>query len=381
MNFTINQKIFCAVLARVQGITTPRATMPILANVLLSASAFRPVLHVSACDLEVGYTTVVDCVAVDRPGSVTVPSKKLYEIVKAAPTGEIIITLDPKNDRVTVSAGTFVTILAGLDSEDFPDFVLPSGSGFQLDAAALLQLIGHVDYAQAADETKYNLCGTFFRIEDGDFGPRLFAVTTDGHRLAVDSVLLPGDPRVIPADLVRGVIISRKGVAELKKIGREGVLVLQISGNNLSVSTDNETITLRLIDGEFPDYRKVIPTKFNGSITANRQPLIDALSRVAILAEGKMHPVTLEFAAGGVSLHSQSVDFGESCDRISAVIEWHDSNQEPYTCKANAAYLVQALSTWDSIMVEIHVTDPMSPLQFSPEGDSEANAVIMPLRN
>ena len=381
MNFTINQKLFCAALARIQGITTPRATMPILANVLLCASSLRPALHVTACDMEVGYSTVVDCEAVDLPGSVTVPSKKLYEIVKAATTSEIVITMDPKNYRVTVSAGSFVTVLAGIDAEDFPEFSLVSGEGFQLDAAALLRLIDHVDYAQSTDEARYNLCGTFFRIEDGDFGPRLVAVTTDGARLALDSVLLPGEPRIIPKDLARGIIISRKGVAELKKIGREGVLVLQISGNNLSISTDNEVINIRLIDGEFPDYHKVVPIGFNGAVTVNRQPLIDALNRVALLAEGKMHPVTLEFAAGGISLHCQNVELGESCDRISAMIEWQDTNCEPFTCKINASYLVQALSTWDSVLVELHINDSMSPLQVSPDGESDANAVIMLLRS
>jgi len=381
MKFTVSQKILCAALARIQGIAVARATMPILANVLLCASGLRPVLHVTASDLEVSYSTVIDCTSIDEHGSITVPAKKLYEVVKAAPTGEILFTLDADNLRLTVCAGTYVAILAGYEADGFPVITPVSGDDLQLDGAALLRLIDHVDYAQSSDETKYNLAGTFLKIVDSDDDCRLHAVSTDGHRLAADSVPLPGAPRLIPADLLRGIIVPRKGISELKKIKAEGVLVLQISGNNLSVSTDNELIHLRLIDGQFPDYGRIFPTEFLGTVETNHLPLIDALQRVQLLSSGKEHPVTLEFVSGAVHLKSKNVELGEACDKVSAAIEWHDDSVEGYSRRVNAAYLIQALSAMDAGLVQIKLPGLHAPLLLAPICETEPCAVVMSMRD
>lgn len=376
MNFTINQKIFCAILARIQGIAGARSTFPILSNVLLTASALRPVLHITANDLEVGYTTVIDCNDIETPGSITVPAKKIYEIIKSAPTGEISLSLNPENNRVTIEAGTFITTLAGIDGDEFPKVAPVNGEGFELDAAALLRLIGHVDYAQSSDSSKYNISGAYLQIKDDDEGySRLYAAATDGHRLTLDSVPLPGYPRIIPADLAKGIIVPSKGIAELKKISAEGVLILQIAGNNLSVSTENETIALRLIDGQFPDYQKIVPTKLNGNAHCNRLPLIEALTRVSLLSEGKSHSVDISFTNGHLHLDSKDPELGEAYDRIVAALEGELSYR-----KLNAAYLVQALSVWDCGVVQINLAGDLDPILVTPYGETEPLAVIMPLR-
>jgi DNA polymerase-3 subunit beta len=376
MIFTISQKAFSAVINRVKDIAVPRSSMPILENVRITASELRPVLHISATDLEVGYTTAIDCHNIEVPGSITIPARKLNEVVKAAPTEEITLTLNPENDRVTVTAGTFVTTLAGLSAEEFPEVKpLLVGEAFQLDAAALLQLLGHVDYCQSNDNTKYNLNGVFLQIADAEDCTRLYAAATDGHRLAFDSVPLPGEPRAIPVDLARGIIIPRKGIAEIRKIGNEGVLCLQIAGNNLSISTENETITLRLIDGEFPKYQNIIPKKYLANIEANRQPLIDALGRVSLLAEGKMHGVSLEFTAGHIRLNATNPQLGIASDRVIAGLLG-----ETCTRRVNAAFLVQTLGAFDCGMVQISPSDETGPLRVTPLGEEEPCAIIMPLR-
>jgi DNA polymerase-3 subunit beta len=376
MIFTINQKAFIAVLGRVQGIAVARSTMPILGNVLITASALRPVLHISATDLEVGYTTAIDCHNIEVPGSISVPAKKLYEVIKAAPTEEVTLTLNPQNEQVTVTAGTFVAILAGISPDEFPAVTpLLEGESFQIDAAALLRLLGHVEYCQCTDSKKYNLNGVFLRIAEAEDGTRLYAAATDGHRLAFDSVPLPGEPRVIPADLARGIIIPRKGIAEIRKIGSEGVLCLQIAGNNLSISTENETFTLRLIDGEFPNYQNIVPKSYTGKAETKRQPLIDALGRVSLLAEGKMRGVFLTFGAGYVRLNAENSQLGEASDRVMAGFEG-----EACSRKINAAFLVQALAALDTSMVDICPSNETGPLRITPYCEEEPCAIIMPLR-
>lgn len=375
MKFTVNQKLFSATLARIQGIAGPRAGMPILANVLLSASGVRTVLHVTATDLETGYATVIDCCDIEDPGSITLPAKKLHEVIKAAPTAEVTLTLDPGNLRVTVEAGTFVTTLAGMGGDEFPEVVPVPGEALQLDAEALLRLLGHVDYARANDATKYHLCGVHLRVSDDGDGCCLHAAATDGHRLAVDSVPLPGDPRVIPPDLLRGIIIPRKGIAELRKISAEGILLLQLAGNNLSFSTESETITLRLVDGQFPDVSRIVVGEPSGEVEIHRQPLIDALGRVSLLSEGKTHGVDLIFGEGRLDLLSSNVELGNAEDRITAAIEG-----KPIDRRLNASYLVQALSALDCGDVRIRIGGEFGPIQITPICEEEPYAIIMPLR-
>ena len=302
------------------------------------------------------------------------PAKKLYEVVKASPSSSVLVELDLKNSRVTISAGTYIVALQGLDASDFPQVPVEPGEGLQLDAAALLQLIGHVDYAQSTDEQKYNLCGTFFKVQSCDDDWRLYAVATDGHRLAADSIPLSGDVRSIPASLAKGLIVSRKGIAELKKLSRKGILCLDISGNHLTVATETDKLTMRLVDGDFPDYQKIYPTT-TGSVEVKRTPLRDSLERVSLFSPDKQRGVSLYFSEGEISFSAQHAEYGDATDRLAAGVEC-----APCTRRFSSGYLDQALSVWDSNFVEIKLGDELAPVLITPLGMQEPYAVIMPMR-
>lgn len=378
MTFTIAKTVFSAVLARIQGITSGRVTMPILSNVQLKTNALRPVLHVLATDLEVGFETVVDLD--DQPETaqaITLPAKKLHEIVKACPAPDITVQVDFGHCRATIASGTYSATIGALPADDFPALPQVEGESFDLDAAALVQILGHVDYAESSDTTKYNLCGCFLKLESSvDDDLFLTAVATDGHRLALDSLPLPGEPRLVPKDLSKGIIIASKGIAELRQIRKSGIIVLNIAGNHLQVATETEKLFFRLVDGEYPDFDRVIPQNLPHKAETKREPLIEAIERIKILSEGKSRKICLNFAEGGIALRSEAPALqAESADHVAA-----DVNAEPCEIFVNADYLLDALNIMDSSLVELRFSDGLSPLLVNPHGTDEPLAVIMPQR-
>lgn len=373
MKFTIPVKVFAQALERVQGITGGRVSMPILNNVLLDA---RPRgLHLFASDLEVGLHTVAASFDVETPGRTTLHAAKLLAVIDKLATEDVTLELI-ENDRVNISAGTAFFTMPGLCPNEFPAMPDVAGQPFDLDASALIRIIRHTDYAMSSDEQKYHLCGIHFQIAPEGNEIRLAAVATDGHRLARDSVPLPGDPRQVPKDLARGIIVSRKGIREIKKFKAGGVLVLNIAGNNLTISSDDETLYLRLVDGSFPDWRRVMPENLEGAIELKRGALIDALDRVSLFSADKNRGVLWNIAAGGISFNATHAEFGEASDRVNA-----DVDCQPREVRFNSGYVNQALAAFECNGVQVHVpVSELNPIKITTAGEQEPVAVVMPMR-
>ena len=377
MKLTIPKTTLASTLSRVQGICSGRNTMAILSNVLLHA--WPKALHLSATDLEVGYTTMVEGAGIEKAGKITLPAKKLHEIIAHIPTDNVTLELCEDNCRVNITGGTYFSTLAGIAADEFPAMPPVNGDTFDLDASAILRLLGHVDYCMSKDEKMYHLCGVLLQVqtrEEENLSPRLIAAATDGHRLACDSSALPGEPRPVPKDLLRGCIVSRKGVGELKKLRTEGILVITIAGNNLSITTEYETLFLRLVDGEFPNWRAIVPANIAGTIETKRSPLIDALDRVSLLSADNHRGTTWDIAEGGINFRATNPELGEASDRVTAVV-----GVDPREFRLNANYINQALTSMDCGIVQIHLPkDELSPIKITPTCEEEPFAVIMPMR-
>lgn len=382
MRLSVPQKSLAAVLAKIQNIASGRSTMPILTTVLLEPAT--GVVTVTATDLEVGYTTVIDnLVWLDKTPELgefprlALNAKKLHECVKAIPVSMVDFSIDQEACRVTVSGGTVSFTLSGRDPAEFPALPAFTGENFDLDAAALLDILSHVAYCQSKAAEKYNLNGCFLKIEANQDDELFFtAAATDGHRLAVDNTPLPGDPRPVPKDLASGVIVPSKGIAEIRKINREGIIVLSIAGNNLQISTPNEKLFLRLIDGKFPDFEKIIPRDLPGRAEVKRQALIDALQRCRILSEKDSHKTRLGFAEGSIALNSEDIIISaQAADCVTAAVYC-----EPFDLYINADYLLETLESLDCGIVELGLGDALQPLTINPLGTDEPLAIIMPQR-
>ncbi len=360
-------------LARIQSIVEKRNTMPILANVLLEAhrDGDDGRLELAATDLEVGIRSS-QAADVETPGSVTASAKKLYEIIRELPDEPVHIEVSP-NSYLTIECARARFSLAGNAAEEYPTLpVASSGKTVTVQAVVLSQMIERTMYAASADETRYNLNGVFIeRIPDTG---KLRMVATDGHRLAyVDRELgseLEG--------LDRGVIIPRKGLAELKKLlDEEDTEEIEIGfeGNNGLVSKQGVTLVMRLIEGEFPNYRQVIPKETNRHVILSVDSLSHALRRVALLSSERSHAVKFELTSGLLKLSSNNPDLGEAYEELDI-----DYNAEELTIAFNARYLMDSLAACAAKEIRLSLQDSLSPAQMVPTTDDDSLAVVMPMR-
>jgi DNA polymerase-3 subunit beta len=373
MKFSIGKSELQRGLARIQSIVEKRNTMPILANVHLEArkDAKDGSLELAATDLEVGIRST-HAADVKKPGRVTASAKKLYEILRELPDEPVQIESTP-NSYLALRCARASFDLAGNAAEEYP--ALPSLASVKtvsVPGVVLGQMIERTMYAASADETRYNLNGVF--IEYLTEGDKIRMVATDGHRLAyVDR------PLGVPLEsLGKGVIIPRKGLAEFKRLVDEedaDEIELGFEGNSALVRKRGVTLSMRLIEGEFPNYRQVIPKPGQHQLVMPTEPLVQALRRVIVIAAERSRAVKLELSSGTMRLTSSNPDLGEAREELDV-----DYAGEDLAIAFNARYLLDALSFLGAKEVRLGFQDAVSPAQISPADDADSLAVVMPMR-
>ncbi len=359
-------------LSRIQSIVEKRNTMPILANVLLDASGGEEgTLEFAATDLEVGIRSVHSA-EVETPGRVTASAKKLYEIVRELPDEPVHIEVT-SDAYLSIRCARADFTLAGNSAEEYPTLPTASpGSVATVQAVVLGQMIERTMYAASVDETRYNLNGVF--VERVPETEKLRMVATDGHRLAyVDRAL-----DVDLGGLESGVIIPRKGLAELKKLVDEedaDEVEIGFEGNSALVRKRGVTLVMRLIEGEFPNYRQVIPKQQGRQLVLPSEVLVQALRRVALLSSERSRAVKLELSSGLLKLSSNNPDLGEAHEELDI-----DYDGEELEIAFNARYLTDCLTVMGAKEVRLGIQDGLSPAQLVPTDDEDSLAVVMPMR-
>ena len=361
-------------LARIQSIVEKRNTMPILANVHLEAlkHADGGQLEIAATDLEVGVRSSQPA-DVKKPGSVTASAKKLYEIIRELPEEPVDIEVS-SDAYLSIKCARAHFTLAGNSAEEYP--TLPTaapGSMVRVQAVVLSQMIERTMYAASTDETRYNLNGVF--IERLKETGKLRMVATDGHRLAYVDRAFAEDL----AGLDDGVIIPRKGLVELKRLVDEedaDEIEIGFEGNNGLVRKEGVTLVMRLIEGEFPNYRQVIPREIKYRLLISTDVLIHVLRRVALLSSERSRAIKFELTSGLLRLSSNNPDLGKAHEEIDV-----DYAGDDLSIAFNARYLMDSLSVIRSKEVQLSFQDQLSPTQIVPADDQEDSlAIIMPMR-
>jgi DNA polymerase-3 subunit beta len=373
MKFSIPKSEFHRGLARIQSIVEKRNTMPILANVLLDASGTTKSgkLELAATDLEVGIRGSHSC-QVEKKGGVTASAKKLFEIVRELPEEPIHVSVS-ENAYLTIRCARSEFTLAGTTSDEYP--TLPAFTPEKtatVPAAVLGEMIERTMYAASSDETRYNLNGVYLERLD-DVG-KLRMVATDGHRLAYVDRSFGTELEA----LAGGVIIPRKGLSELKRLVDEDdadEIELGFEGNNGLARKGDVTLVMRLIEGEFPNYRQVVPSEAHISLVMPTEPLVHALRRVALLSAERSRAVKFELSSGQLSLSSNNPDLGDAREELDV-----DFDGEPLSIAFNARYLMDALGVCRAKEVRMIFKDPLSPTQLVPTDDADSLAVVMPMR-
>ena len=371
MHFKIDRETFLRSLQKVQGIVEKRTSMPILSNILLEADGNQ--LTVIATDLDVTLKGTYQA-SVDRPGSITLGAKKLYEIVKELPDSEISF-LVKDNDWVEITCGKVRFNIVGLPADEFPKVANVNGDQLiEVEAGLLRTMIEKTAYAICNDETKYNLNGIFTKVERNEGSQTLRMVATDGHRLSVASGSFTGQ---VSSQLLKGVILPKKGVVEIKKITDEGDGLLKFGFIDTSavLVKGETTLIMRLVDGEFPDYTRVIPTANEITVAIPRAEFIHAVRRMAILSSEKFKGIMLEISVEGINISSSNPELGDAMEELEARYEG-----APLSVRFNAKYLLDVLTVADSQTILMKFKNELSPSIIKPEGSDEFLAVIMPMR-
>jgi len=350
-----------------QSIVERRNTMPILANVLIEAQ--KGEIRLTATDLEVGVRGKVEG-EIAKEGTVTVSAKKLYEIIREVPN-DLVQLKRLENEWVEIRSGKSVFKIVGLDAKEFPQFPKFDTKGLSTTPASTLrQMIERTIFSVSTDETRYSLNGVF--VEQSDDG-KVRMVATDGHRLAFE------EKTIGSLGLGKGVILPRKGLAELKKLldsGDEGVVSLGFKENMGLVAKDNVELFMRLIDGDFPDYTKVIPKGNPNIAKLDHDELMQALRRVSILSSERYKGVRMEFSEGKVAISANNPDLGEAVEDIEA-----EYKGKPISIGFNARYLMDVLSVLSGDgEVDIELKDELSPSVIRKTGVDGYLYVLMPMR-
>jgi DNA polymerase-3 subunit beta len=351
-----------------QQIVERKNTIPILANVLLEASGNECTLL--ATDLEVALRSKCEA-AVSKPGSVTLPAKKLYEVVRALPEGDVTISTDKGGTTVKVSGGQFSSKMPTLPREDFPS--LPEAGGgakATIKGKSLAQMVAKTQFAITGEDTRYYLNGAQFVLKGGT----MTFVATDGHRLALINVQQEGKTDEIKA------ILPRKTLAELGRLLADSGDVdvnYERGENHLFFDIGSRLLISRMIDGQFPAYEKVIPRGNDKHVEFERDALTQAVRRVAILSNERSRAVKLVLDKGKVEVTSSSPEFGEAHEPIAV-----DYSGPTLTICFNAQYMLDFLNVVESEVVALELKDEVSQAVMKPVGAEgyDYTYVIMPMR-
>jgi DNA polymerase III subunit beta len=354
-------------LYRCQGIVERKTTMPVLSNVLLRADRTTG-LTISAFDTEIGLTSEHRC-EVLKDGVAALPARHLYDIVRSL--GESDVLLKAHGAQVELRSGAARFRVVSSPAEDFP--ALP-GAGdaklVEIAADLLAEMIERTSFAISLDETRYNLGGIYLEQPEGT---NLKMVATDGHRLALIERELAGN-----LHLTQGVIVPRKGLLELRRLLAEeegGACHLGFTKGSMVFRRDGVQMVMRLLDGQFPDYRQVIPKEGSRVVKMNRQKLLESLKRVSLLSTDKSYGVRLELAPDKVTLSSQNPDLGEAQEEVDAAVTGGDLK-----IGFNARYLLDVLSVLSCDEIQLGLSDELSPGVIRPVGEAGYLAVVMPMR-
>ena len=356
-----------ATLYWVQSIVERRNTMPILANALIDAQKGK--IQLAATDLEVGVRGEVDGEIV-KAGFLTVNAKKLYEIVREIPNEQVQLKR-LENDWVEIRSGKSIFKIVGMDAREFPQFPDFDAKGQVTVPASIIRgMIERTIFAVSTDETRYSLNGVF--VEEAS-GGSVRMVSTDGHRLAFEEQTLG------PLGLSKGVILPRKGLGELKRLlenGDDGVIAIGFRENMALVSKDKVDLFMRLIDGDFPDYTKVIPKGNPNLAKIDHGELLQALRRVSILSSERYKGVKMEFSDNSISISANNPDLGEAVEEIDA-----EYKGAPISIGFNARYIRDVLGVLGSDgEISIELKDELSPSVIRKSDSAGYLYVLMPMR-
>jgi len=361
-------------LQQVAGIVEKRHTLPILSNILISKQGSR--VSFISTDIEMQITASASIGAGTENESTTVSARKLLDILKALPTNdEITLSLAAQKLSITQNRSKFS--LQTLPSTEFPTVVRSEQfpARVQLAQKDVKRLLHLVSSSMAQQDIRYYLNGMLIVVDQD----HLKAVATDGHRLAFAQITIASAEKITLADQAEKieVIIPRKAISELQKTLRDDdqEVTIEIAANQARFILGDLEILSKLIEGRFPDYQRVIPQNHNKKIDFDRELLLGALARVAILTSDKFKGVRLILSSEQLRISSTNAEQEEAQEDIAI-----DYQGDLLDIGFNVQYLIEVLTTLHADTICLSLLDQNSSALLTASTDPDFRYVVMPMR-
>ncbi len=374
MEFTIDRSLFLEGLEKTLSVVEKRNTMPSLNHALIDIKEDQ--LQISATDLEIFVSASVPC-KVTTSGRIALPAKNLYDIVKELQASEVKMR-GLENNRVEIKSGKSLFRLMGLAADDFPHFkTSPKGqlSTGRLKVKEFLKLIQKTEHCICHEEYRYALTGIYLEYLTEDGKSKLRAVATDGHRLSL--MECPVD-KLGNVKLTKGMIIPRKGAAELRKLlesTNEDEFELTCDENLIRVNLGRFKIWIRPLDAEYPDYRRVLPGELPSKFFCRKSDLSSALKRMSLLVSDRSRVVAFDFQKERLQLSTQNPDLGDANDELSG-----DFTGNTVKAGFNVRFFSEALQNFTDEKIVLHVGEALQPAIIKAPAEEGMTIVIMPMR-
>jgi len=345
MKIEVPKGILLNGIQKVQNVISARSTLPILSNILIETQQGK--LKLTATDLDIGISCTVP-VDIQEPGQITIPAKRFSDIIKELPDDSVSINTK-KNNLIIIETKSCQFKIMGLPYEDFPKLPeFKEGGVIKLEQATLKEMLTLTSFAVSLDETRYILNGILFKINQNS----LTFVATDGKRLAVIERKLKQNTE---KDLQ--IIVPLKTIQELNRnLQEEGELSMLLGNNQVLFDLGSAVIISRLIEGEFPDYRQVIPPASENKINVGREQFLLAVRRAALLSTPDYQAVKLEVFKNKLVVSKSTPDIGESREEVT--IEYQGKE---IAVGFNPNYLIDVLKNLKEEKIEFELTDTEKP--------------------
>ena len=364
MKFTCERSVLLKEIAISNEIIASKNAISILSNIYLEANDNS--LTIRATDMKVNFETRVP-VEVIEPGSVTVYADKFYGILNSIPDGEIEFEQKDSKINIKTSAKKAKFQLKSIASDKFPEFIAAGKDFFEMPIRDLKCMIKETIFAVSNDETRYFMNGIYFEKADNKF----VMVATDGRRLAY--INKPAES--VTPDFA-GVIIPCKILnIVLRRAGDEGMANISVSDKTIFIQFGSYKLSSVLIEGQFPNYRRVIPESQENSFTVNRVEMLDALKRVSLLVEEKSHRVYLGLSTGAISIYCEENDIGNAREEITCVYEGEEHN-----IALNYRYLEEPFKVMSVDEIKVLFTDPNKTITIMPVPENDFFHIVMPMQ-
>jgi DNA polymerase-3 subunit beta len=339
-----------------------RANVQILSGVLLRAEAGR--LHLAATDMELSLRSSLEA-QIDDEGSVVVPGRLLVDLVRLLPESEVTIAQRAEEAVVHVTSGPSTTALNTYAAEDFPRLPdLDAVGTFTVEREALLDTVSRVSRSASRDESRPVLTGILVRFENGS----LVMAATDSYRLSVKETALTGEAPNFEA------IVPARALAELGRIAQSGdTIELGIHENQVVFAADDVWLTTRRIDGQFPNYKQLLPESFEHEVTLPRGEFLDVIRRVGVLVQ-RTSPLQLRFSEGELRVLARTQDVGEAEETLPVSF-----SGDPLEIGFNAEFLREGVESISAEQLQMHLISPLRPAVID-GGTDDPTYLIMPIR-